>query len=57
MKGANQSKTVIENGEIAEHGDHVGGYGEFRIDWTAVANYMFQPERIIDGKRSKLALR
>jgi phosphoribosylformylglycinamidine cyclo-ligase len=53
VKGANQSKTVIENGEIAEHGDHVGGYGEFRIDWTAVANYMFQPERIIDGKKIK----
>lgn len=53
VEGANDSRTVIENGEIAEHGDHVGGYGEFRIDWTAVANYFFQPERVIDGKKIK----
>lgn len=53
VEGAKQSRTVIENGEIAEHGDHVGGYGEFRIDWTAVANYMFLPDRVIDGRKIK----
>lgn len=52
-EGAHQSRTVIRNGEIAEHGDHVGGYGEFRVDWNAVADYMFLPERIIDGKKIK----
>lgn len=53
VAGSNESRTVIRNGEIAEHGDYVQGYGEFRIDWTATANYLLHPDRVIDGKKIK----
>lgn len=49
--GAGKARMVVENGELAEHGDDVGGYGEFRIDWTAVASYYAQKERLLDGSK------
>lgn len=51
--GASQARFVVENGETAEHGDSVGGYGEFTYDWSATASYLANRERLIDGSRVK----
>ena len=52
-EGASQARLVVENGETAEHGDSVGGYGEFAYDWNATASYITNEERVLDGSRVK----
>lgn len=51
--GANLARLVVENGETAEHGESLGGYGEFTYDWNASASYLVNGERVIDGSRVK----
>lgn len=48
-KAADKSGTTIGNGEIAELGDMIGGYGKFRYDWTATAFGLANENRLITG--------
>jgi len=51
--GANKAGLVIENGEVAEHGEEVDGYGEFRYDWTASLGWLALRSRLLDGSKIK----
>lgn len=53
QSGANQAKLVIENGELAEHGEGIDGYGEFRYDWSGTLSWLALKERILDGRKVK----
>lgn len=51
--GANKAGMVIENGEIAEHGEGVDGIGEFRYDLIGAGYWLANKERLLDGSRIK----
>lgn len=51
--GANKAGIVIENGETAEHGKDIGGYGEFRYDWSGSVAWLGLRERLLDGSKVK----
>ena len=44
----------VINGEIAELGDRVGGYGNFRLNWSADCLWIARRDRLIDGKKVKV---
>jgi phosphoribosylformylglycinamidine cyclo-ligase len=52
-EGANEANLVIENGETAEHGEGVDGYGEFRYDWSGTLSWIALKERLLDGRKVK----
>ena len=50
---AQAANIAIINGEIAQLGDAVGGYGDFRYNWGASLVWFAHRDRLLDG--SKLA--
>lgn len=49
VAAASLAKVVIVNGEIAELGDRIGGYGEFNYNWGAAILWMAHKERALTG--------
>ena len=45
------AKVVILNGELAELGDRIGGYGTFNYNWGATLLSYAHPERILAGDK------
>lgn len=44
---------AVVNGEIAELGEKVGGYGTFRLNWAASCTWFAKKERLISGNSVK----
>lgn len=52
-KAAKEAGVAVVNGEIAELGGKVGGFGTFCLNWTASCTWFAQKDRIISGKAVK----
>ncbi len=46
---AEQAKVAIINGEVAELGDRVGGYGRFNYNWGAAILWVAHRDRVLTG--------
>jgi len=53
VAAAKAAKVVVVNGEVAELGDRVGGYGDFNYNWGAAALWLAHKERILTGHEIK----
>lgn len=51
IEAARAADVTIINGETAELGDRVGGYGDFNYNWSSTALWMARRERIIDNSQ------
>lgn len=51
VAAARDANVVIINGELAELGDRIGGYGQFNYNWGAGVLWLAQRERLITGKK------
>jgi phosphoribosylformylglycinamidine cyclo-ligase len=49
LSAANQAGVPILNGETAELGDRVGGYGNFNLNWCGTVLWYAQQDRILTG--------
>jgi phosphoribosylformylglycinamidine cyclo-ligase len=49
VAAASLAKVVVVNGEVAELGNRVGGYGEFNYNWGAAILWMAHRDRILTG--------
>jgi phosphoribosylformylglycinamidine cyclo-ligase len=49
VDAAKAANVVVVNGEVAELGDRVGGYGEFNYNWGATVLWFAHKERILTG--------
>jgi len=49
VKAAKAAKVVVVNGEVAELGDRVGGYGDFNYNWGAAVLWFAHRERLLTG--------
>lgn len=49
VEAAQKAGVVVVNGEVAELGDRVGGYGEFNYNWGASVLWLAHKERILTG--------
>ena len=49
VNAAKAANVVVVNGEVAELGDRVGGYGEFNYNWGATVLWFAHKERILTG--------
>ena len=53
VNAANEAGIAVINGEIAELGELVGGYGSFHYNWSASLNWVAVENKLIDGKSIK----
>lgn len=49
VEKAKAAGVVVVNGEVAELGDRVGGYGEFNYNWGATVLWFSHKDRILTG--------
>ena len=49
VAAAKAAGVVVVNGEVAELGDRVGGYGDFNYNWGATVLWLAHKERILTG--------
>ncbi len=49
VDAAKAAKVVVVNGEVAELGDRVGGYGDFNYNWGASVLWFAHKERMLTG--------
>lgn len=49
IAAASLANVVVVNGEVAELGDRVGGYGEFNYNWGAAIMWMAHSKRVLTG--------
>lgn len=49
VEAAKAAGVVVVNGEVAELGDRVGGYGEFNYNWGASVLWFAHKDRILTG--------
>ena len=49
VDAAQEARVAVINGETAELGDRVGGYGDVRYNWGASVLWVAKGERVIDG--------
>lgn len=54
VKAAKEARVAIMNGELAELGDRIGGYGDYRYNWGAVILCAAKKEKLITGKDVKV---
>jgi len=50
-RAAKMANVSIINGEIAELGKKVGGFGAFRLNWAASCIWLAKKERLLDGSK------
>jgi phosphoribosylformylglycinamidine cyclo-ligase len=50
VTAAQKARVAVINGEIAELGDRVGGYGEIHYNWGAAAAWITHVDRLITGR-------
>jgi len=53
VEAAKAANVVVVNGEVAELGDRVGGYGEFNYNWGAAVLWIAHKERALTGHKIK----
>jgi phosphoribosylformylglycinamidine cyclo-ligase len=53
IEAAKEANVAIVNGEIAELGARVGGYGEFNYNWSAGVVWFAKKERLLTGYEVK----
>jgi phosphoribosylformylglycinamidine cyclo-ligase len=53
VEAAKAAGVVVVNGEVAELGDRVGGYGDFNYNWGAAVLWIAHKERILTGHQIK----
>lgn len=53
VEAAKSAGVVVVNGEVAELGDRVGGYGEFNYNWGATVLWLAHKDRILTGHQIK----
>lgn len=53
VAAASAANVVVVNGEVAELGDRVGGYGEFNYNWGAAILWIAHKDRILTGSQIK----
>jgi phosphoribosylformylglycinamidine cyclo-ligase len=53
IEAAEKAGVVVVNGEVAELGDRVGGYGSFNYNWGATALWIAHKDRLLTGKDIK----
>lgn len=53
VEAAKAAGVVVVNGEVAELGDRVGGYGDFNYNWGAAVLWIAHKERILTGDQIK----
>jgi len=51
VNAAHNAGVVIVNGETAQLGDRVGGYGNFNYNWASAALWMAHPDRVLSGMK------
>ncbi len=49
VEAAKAAGVVVVNGEVAELGDRVGGYGDFNYNWGAAVLWFAHRERVLTG--------
>lgn len=49
VTAAKAAGVVVVNGEVAELGDRIGGYGDFNYNWGASVLWLAHKERILTG--------
>ncbi|HUA12948.1 MAG TPA: AIR synthase-related protein [Candidatus Sulfotelmatobacter sp.] len=49
VRAARLAGVVILNGETAELGDRVGGYGSFNLNWSGTVLWYAHPDRVLTG--------
>ena len=49
VEAAQAAGVVVVNGEVAELGDRVGGYGDFNYNWGATVLWFAHKDRILTG--------
>ena len=54
VKAAKEANVAIVNGEVAELGNRVGGYGDFNCNWGASIVWFAKKERLFTGKEIKV---
>ena len=53
VEAARAAGVVVVNGEVAELGDRVGGYGDFNYNWGATVLWFAHKDRILTGHQIK----
>ncbi len=53
VAAAKAAKVVVVNGEVAELGDRVGGYGDFNYNWGATVLWFAHRSRILTGHQMR----
>lgn len=53
VSAAKAAGVVVVNGEVAELGDRVGGYGDFNYNWGATVLWFAHKQRILTGHKIK----
>lgn len=53
VEAAKAAGVVVVNGEVAELGDRVNGYGDFNYNWGATVLWFAHKERILTGHQIK----
>ena len=53
VEAAKAAGVVVVNGEVAELGDRVGGYGDFNYNWGATVLWLAHKERILTGHQMR----
>ena len=51
VNGANKANVAVINGEIAQMGSRIFGYGEFPFNWSAACVWFVRKDRIITGSK------
>lgn len=50
VKAANVANVAVINGELAELGDAVGGYGKFKYNWCSALIWFARKDKLFTGK-------
>lgn len=53
VAAANDANVAIINGEVAELGSRVGGYGDFNCNWDATVTWFAREDRLLSGDEVK----
>lgn len=53
-RAAKMANVSVINGEIAELGKKVGGFGAFRLNWAASCIWLAKKDRLLDGSKVKV---
>lgn len=53
VDAAKEARVAVVNGEIAELGDRISGYGEYNYNWGAVVVWMAGTDKLISGQTIK----